>query len=198
MTRAIAGRWTVEGGATGDLPTQRLGIGQGWAPVFGLVPGVVLGAFVAGAMTGELALEGFQGDGSMRRHIVGAVLTGFGVMPAGGCAVGAGLSVAAEFKPTAVATLAAMWDAAAPTDRPAEPQPAYGPLDPPTPTVGKDRSGPLKTDNGAAEHGPALACRADAGRESQLHSLLPTVNPSLRPGRQIIRAAHRHVVARAG
>ncbi len=83
----------------------------------GLVPGVVLGSFVAAALFGELKLEGFEGGRSMRRYLAGAVLMGFGGMLAGGCAVGAGVSGAAVFTATAWVTLAAMWAAAALTDR---------------------------------------------------------------------------------
>ena len=100
---------------------------------FGLVPGVVLGAFMAAALNGELKLEGFQGGASMRRYIVGAVLMGFGGMLAGGCAVGAGLSGAAVFNLTAFATLAAMWGAAALTDRLVDQEHAHGALDQPMP-----------------------------------------------------------------
>jgi uncharacterized protein len=83
----------------------------------GLVPGVFIGSFVAAASAGELRLEGFQGGASMRRYIAGAVCMGFGGMLAGGCAVGAGLSGAAVFTATSWITLAAMWGAAALTDR---------------------------------------------------------------------------------
>jgi uncharacterized protein len=83
----------------------------------GLVPGVFLGSFVAAAWFKELKLEGFQGGHGMRRYIVGAVCMGFGGMLAGGCAVGAGLSGAAVFTATSWVTLAAMWAAAALTDR---------------------------------------------------------------------------------
>ncbi|MFT7771728.1 YeeE/YedE family protein [Roseateles sp.] len=83
----------------------------------GLLPGVVLGAFAAAALSGELRLEGFQGGASMRRYIVGAVCMGFGGMLAGGCAVGAGLSGAAVFTATAWVTLVGIWAAAALTDR---------------------------------------------------------------------------------
>lgn len=83
----------------------------------GLVPGVFLGSFLAAALFGELKLEGFQGGASMRRYLAGAVCMGFGGMLAGGCAVGAGLSGAAVFTATAWVSLAAMWAAAALTDR---------------------------------------------------------------------------------
>lgn len=83
----------------------------------GLLPGVVLGAFIAAALSGELKLEGFQGGAGMPRYIVGAVCMGFGGMLAGGCSVGAGLSGAAVFTATAWVTLAGIWAAAALTDR---------------------------------------------------------------------------------
>jgi hypothetical protein len=196
LRAAIAGWWTVEGGASRDL-VQRLGIGHGgalafglvwlaaalwWArrqrlpawgwvgaigtglsvtaawwvthaiagvsfdphptqsisftgpsaevlarvlfasdrpPTFdlGLVPGVVIGAFLAAALAGELRLEGFEGGASMRRYLVGAACMGFGGMLAGGCAVGAGLSGASVFTITSWVTLCCMWAAASVTDR---------------------------------------------------------------------------------
>lgn len=83
----------------------------------GLVPGVAMGAFLSALLWRELKLEGFQGGMAMRRYIVGALLMGFGGMLAGGCAVGAGVSGAAVFTLTSFVTLAAMWAAAALTDR---------------------------------------------------------------------------------
>jgi uncharacterized membrane protein YedE/YeeE len=83
----------------------------------GLMPGVVLGSFLAALAFNELKLEGFQGGASMTRHIAGAILMGFGGMLAGGCAVGAGLSGAAVFNVTAWITLCAMWAGAMLTDR---------------------------------------------------------------------------------
>ncbi len=83
----------------------------------GLVPGVVLGSFLAAWAFGELKLEGFQGGASMPRYIVGAMCMGFGGMLAGGCAVGAGVSGAAVFTVTAWVTLCSMWAAATITDR---------------------------------------------------------------------------------
>jgi uncharacterized membrane protein YedE/YeeE len=96
----------------------------------GLMPGVVLGSFLAAALFGELKLEGFEGGASMRRYIVGAVAMGFGGMTAGGCAVGAGLSGAAVFTLTAWVALCAMWAAAAITDRVVDQRPS-GLLDQP-------------------------------------------------------------------
>ena len=89
------------------------------APNFdsGLVPGVVLGSFLAALWSKELKLEGFKDGQSMRRYIVGALCMGFGGMLAGGCAVGAGVSGAAIFALTAWLALIAMWVGAGLTDR---------------------------------------------------------------------------------
>ena len=90
------------------------------APVgfdFGLLPGVFAGSLLGGNVGGSLRLEGF-GDGSgLPRYIAGAVLTGFGAMLAGGCAVGAGVSGGAIFSLTAWLALVCMWAGAALTDR---------------------------------------------------------------------------------
>jgi uncharacterized membrane protein YedE/YeeE len=83
----------------------------------GLVPGVVLGSFLAAWKGGELKLEGFKDGAGMRRSILGAVMMGFGGMLAGGCAVGAGISGTAVFALTAWLALTAMWLAAGLTDR---------------------------------------------------------------------------------
>jgi len=83
--------------------------GQPWDFNIGLVPGVVLGSFLAGLLGNELKLEGFKGGSSMRRYIAGAICMGFGGMLAGGCAVGAGVSGAAVFTVTAWIALIGMW-----------------------------------------------------------------------------------------
>lgn len=83
--------------------------GQPWDFDIGLVPGVVLGSFLAGLWGKELKLEGFKDGHSMRRYIVGAISMGFGGMLAGGCAVGAGVSGAAVFALTAWIALIGMW-----------------------------------------------------------------------------------------
>jgi len=67
-----------------------------WRFDVALVPGVVIGSFLAAAWAGELKLEGFQGGPSMTRYLLGAALMGFGGMLAGGCAVGS-LSNASVF-----------------------------------------------------------------------------------------------------
>jgi uncharacterized protein len=82
----------------------------------GLVPGVLLGAFLGAAWGRELKLEGFHDGIGMRRYIFGAVLMGFGGMLAGGCAIGAGVSGAAVFATISWLTLLAMWLAAGITD----------------------------------------------------------------------------------
>jgi uncharacterized membrane protein YedE/YeeE len=91
--------------------------GQPWDFDIGLVPGVVLGSFLAGLWGKELKLEGFKDGSSMRRYIIGAIAMGFGGMLAGGCAVGAGVSGAAVFALTAWISLIGMWLGAGLTDR---------------------------------------------------------------------------------
>ena len=91
--------------------------GQPWDFDIGLVPGVVLGSFLAALWGRELKLEGFKDGHSMRRYIVGALCMGFGGMLAGGCAVGAGVSGAAIFALTAWLSLIGMWLGAGLTDR---------------------------------------------------------------------------------
>jgi uncharacterized membrane protein YedE/YeeE len=83
----------------------------------GLIPGVVIGSFVAGALGGDLKLEGFDGGASMRRYIAGGCLMGFGGVMAGGCAVGAGVSGASVFAVTSWIVLWSMWIGAVLTDR---------------------------------------------------------------------------------
>ena len=83
--------------------------GEPWDFDIGLVPGVVLGSFLAALWGRELKLEGFKDGHSMRRYIVGALFMGFGGMLAGGCAVGAGVSGAAVFALTAWISLIGMW-----------------------------------------------------------------------------------------
>ncbi|MCA0405739.1 MAG: YeeE/YedE family protein [Proteobacteria bacterium] len=82
----------------------------------GLVPGVLLGAFLGAAYGRDLKLEGFSDGIGMRRYIIGAVLMGFGGMLAGGCAIGAGVSGASVFATISWLTLLAMWVAAGVTD----------------------------------------------------------------------------------
>jgi len=75
----------------------------------GLVPGVVLGSFLAAAATRELKFQGFEGPTPMRNAMIGAVMMGFGGMLAGGCAIGAGVSGGSIFAGTAWLALFCMW-----------------------------------------------------------------------------------------
>lgn len=83
----------------------------------GLIPGVFVGAFLAGAFAGELKLEGFDSGATMRRYIAGGCMMGFGGVLAGGCAIGAGVSGASVFALTAWIVLWSMWFGAVATDR---------------------------------------------------------------------------------
>lgn len=82
----------------------------------GLVPGVVIGAFLAAAWGRELKFQGFDGEKNMRRAMLGAVLMGFGAMLAGGCAIGAGVTGGSIFVGTAWLALFCMWIGAIITD----------------------------------------------------------------------------------
>ena len=53
--------------------------GTRWSFDLGLIPGVVLGSFLAGLYGRELKLEGFsRRAGTMLRYVLGACLMGFG------------------------------------------------------------------------------------------------------------------------
>jgi len=82
----------------------------------GLVPGVVLGAFLSAILSRRFRFEGFDGEGTMRRALTGAVLMGFGAMLAGGCAIGAGVSGGSIMVATAWLALLSMWVGAVITD----------------------------------------------------------------------------------
>lgn len=82
----------------------------------GLVPGVVIGAFLSSVLGQEFRFQGFDGANSMRRAMIGAALMGFGGMLAGGCAIGAGVSGGSIFAGTAWLALFAMWIGAMATD----------------------------------------------------------------------------------
>jgi len=75
----------------------------------GLVPGVVLGAFLAAMAAREFRFQGFETEANMRRAFTGAAMMGFGGMLAGGCAIGAGVTGGSIFAGTAWAALTAMW-----------------------------------------------------------------------------------------
>lgn len=82
----------------------------------GLVPGVVIGAFLAAWFKGEFQWQGFENESNMRRAFVGAALMGFGGMLAGGCAIGAGVTGGSIFVGTAWTALFFMWIGAMVTD----------------------------------------------------------------------------------
>jgi uncharacterized membrane protein YedE/YeeE len=58
----------------------------------GTVLGVVLGAFADACATREFRWEAFDDDREMRRHLLGAVLMGFGGITMGGCTIGQGIT----------------------------------------------------------------------------------------------------------
>lgn len=82
----------------------------------GLVPGVVIGSFLAAIATREFRFQGFSDESNMRRSMTGAVLMGFGAMLAGGCAIGAGVTGGSIFVGTAWLALFCMWVGAMVTD----------------------------------------------------------------------------------
>jgi uncharacterized membrane protein YedE/YeeE len=82
----------------------------------GLVPGVVIGSFLASLLTREFKFQGFDTESNMRRSMFGAVLMGFGAMLAGGCAIGAGVTGGSIFAGTAWMALFCMWLGAMATD----------------------------------------------------------------------------------
>ncbi|WP_136439724.1 YeeE/YedE family protein [Pacificoceanicola onchidii] len=75
----------------------------------GLVPGVVIGSFLAAAVNKELKFQGFEGSTPMRNAMIGAAMMGFGGMLAGGCAIGAGVTGGSIFAGTAWLALFCMW-----------------------------------------------------------------------------------------
>lgn len=82
----------------------------------GLVPGVVIGAFLSSLLAREFSWQAFDSVPVMRRSMIGAVLMGFGAMLAGGCAIGAGVTGGSVFAATAWLALFCMWIGAMTTD----------------------------------------------------------------------------------
>ncbi|MDD8024575.1 MAG: YeeE/YedE family protein [Paracoccaceae bacterium] len=82
----------------------------------GLVPGVVIGAFLSSLLAGQFAWQAFDSVPVMRRSMIGAVLMGFGAMLAGGCAIGNGVTGGSVFAGTAWLALFCMWIGAMLTD----------------------------------------------------------------------------------
>lgn len=58
----------------------------------GAILGVVLGAAVNALAMGRFRLEGFSSTSDLSRHLIGAVLMGFGGVTALGCTIGQGIS----------------------------------------------------------------------------------------------------------
>ncbi len=90
----------------------------------GLVPGVALGAFLSALLSGRLRWQGWDGEKSMRRYLLGAGLMGFGAMTAGGCTIGAGVTGGSTFALTAWVALVSMWIGGMVTDRLLDQRPA--------------------------------------------------------------------------
>ncbi|WP_134726779.1 YeeE/YedE family protein [Paracoccus luteus] len=82
----------------------------------GLIPGVLLGSFLAALVGGELRFQTFESISQTRRAMIGAVMMGFGGVLAGGCSVGNGVSGTAIFAATAWAALLSMWAGGIATD----------------------------------------------------------------------------------
>ncbi|WP_299563717.1 YeeE/YedE family protein [uncultured Sulfitobacter sp.] len=83
----------------------------------GLIPGVAVGAFLSALLSGRLAWQGWDGEKSMRRYLLGAGLMGFGAMTAGGCTIGAGVTGGSTFALTAWVALVSMWVSGMITDK---------------------------------------------------------------------------------
>ncbi|MEM9911351.1 MAG: YeeE/YedE thiosulfate transporter family protein [Pseudomonadota bacterium] len=87
-------------------------IGERSAPLtfgLGLVAGVFLGALVAALWAKEARIQRFEAEIPMERYLLGGILVGFGSMLAGGCAVGAGLTVGSVLALTALVAVVCMW-----------------------------------------------------------------------------------------
>ena len=70
--------------------------------------GVVAGAAIAALSRGEFRLEGFRQTSDLARHLIGAVLMGFGGVTAMGCTIGQGLSGLSTLSLGAFITFAAI------------------------------------------------------------------------------------------
>lgn len=98
-------------GPASELALALVAPPAGWSFNLALLPGVLLGAFLAAVAAREARLEGLAPAAHWPRELGGAALMGFGGMLAGGCSIGAGLSGTAAFALTAWVALAAMWAA---------------------------------------------------------------------------------------
>ncbi|MDY0011528.1 MAG: YeeE/YedE family protein [Rhodocyclaceae bacterium] len=72
------------------------------------VLGVILGAGAGAVAARELRLEGFRDPADLARHLIGAVLMGFGGVTALGCTIGQGLTGFSTLAPGALLTTAAI------------------------------------------------------------------------------------------
>jgi uncharacterized membrane protein YedE/YeeE len=84
--------------------------GQGSLVDFGVasVVGAVIGAGAAAWSAGEFRWDAFDDQREMRRHLLGAVLMGFGGVIAGGCTIGQGLTAASLLSPSAPMAIVGM------------------------------------------------------------------------------------------
>ena len=70
--------------------------------------GVVLGSFIHAMATRSFRWEGFQSRQDLSRHLVGAVLMGFGGVVAFGCTIGQGISGLSLLATGAILTIVAI------------------------------------------------------------------------------------------
>jgi len=85
-------------------------LGQGSAADFGMASalGAVVGAALAARSIDEFRWEAFDDPREMRRHLLGAVLMGFGGVLAGGCTIGQGMTSASLLALSAPIAIAGM------------------------------------------------------------------------------------------
>ncbi len=113
---AIPLAWTANGGTTalnfaGPMGDFFLVLKKDYSPsVFAMtaIVGVPLGAFVAAALTRNLALETFTAREEIPRNLIGAVLMGFGGTIALGCTFGQGLSGLSTLSVSTILAIAGM------------------------------------------------------------------------------------------
>jgi len=74
----------------------------------GTVLGTIVGSLVVALAKSETRWEAFDDDREMRRHLIGAMLMGFGGVTALGCTIGQGISAMSTLSLTAPITLASI------------------------------------------------------------------------------------------
>ncbi len=79
-------------------------IGFGVAAVFG----VILGSFLYAVLSGRFRIEAFVSTGDLARHLVGAVLMGFGGVLSLGCTIGQGVTGMSTLAAGSLLTLASI------------------------------------------------------------------------------------------